>query len=35
VPGRSNAGVSVAVFRADDDRFGGSVGIDESEIFMD
>jgi hypothetical protein len=33
-PGFS-AGVSVAVFRADDDRFGGSVGIDESEIFMD
>lgn len=33
-PGFS-AGVSVAVFRADDDRFGGSVGVDESEIFMD
>lgn len=33
-PGFS-AGVSVAVFRADDERFGGSVGIDESEIFMD
>lgn len=33
-PGFS-AGVSTAVFRADDDRFGGSVAIDESEIFMD
>lgn len=33
-PGFS-AGVSTAVFRADDERFGGSVSIDESEIFMD
>ena len=33
-PGFS-AGVSTAVFRADDDRFGGSVAVDESEIFMD
>lgn len=33
-PGFS-AGVNTAVFRADNDRFGGSVGIDESEIFMD
>lgn len=33
-PGFS-AGVSTAVFRADDERFGGSVAVDESEIFMD
>ena len=33
-PGFS-AGASIAVFRSDNDRFGGSIGVDESEIFMD
>lgn len=33
-PGFS-AGVSTAVFRSDNDRFGGSVGVDEDEIFLD
>ena len=33
-PGFS-AGVSVAVFKMDDERFGGSVSIDEDAIFMD
>ena len=30
-----SAGVSTAVFKADDERFGGGVAIDESEIFAD
>lgn len=30
-----SAGASTAVFKADGDRFGGGVSIDESEIFMD
>jgi hypothetical protein len=30
-----SAGVSVAVFKADDERFGGGVSIDEDEIFAD
>ena len=34
LPGFS-AGVSVAVFKTDADRFGGGVSVDESEIFMD
>ncbi len=33
-PGFS-AGGSVAVFRADADRFGGGVGVDENEMFLD
>jgi hypothetical protein len=33
-PGFS-AGVSVAVFKSDNERFGGSVGVDLDEIFMD
>jgi hypothetical protein len=33
-PGFS-AGCSVAVFKADADRFGGGVAVDEDEIFMD
>lgn len=34
IPGFS-AGVSTAVFKADADRFGGGVSVDEDEIFMD
>jgi hypothetical protein len=33
-PGFS-AGVSVAVFKSDNDRFGGSVSVDEDEMFLD
>lgn len=33
-PGFS-AGVSVAVFKGDNDRFGGSVSVDEDEMFLD
>jgi len=33
-PGFS-AAASVAVFKADGDRFGGGVAIDEDEMFMD
>jgi hypothetical protein len=34
LPGFS-AGVSAAVFKADNDRFGGSVDVDEAEMFLD
>ena len=33
-PGFS-AGANVAVFKSDNDRFGGGVSVDEDEMFMD